>query len=213
MARWICRLLVLPLLGRMPMRLAEPLFLHQLQDSAGRHFLTRALRDARVIRQTGFVRRVTVEPFTAGQLSVTARVGLTYGDTEAETKRSAKGSHLGPPSLIIKMTRQDLIGKTVNMLVGLYRECHVYRDLLPLTDLPVPHCYYTSMATGLAHRALLFDGSYLDRYAVGCHPRSAAWPSALGWAYRTRSARRLARGVRRVAALDVLSRIRGRTCA
>ena len=144
MARWICRVLVLPLLGRMPMRLAEPLFLHQLQDSAGRHFLTRALRDARVIRQTGFVRRVTVEPFTAGQLSVTARVGLTYGDTEAETKRTAKGSHLGPPSLIIKMTRQDLIGKTVNMLVGLYRECHVYRDLLPLTDLPVPNCYWLS---------------------------------------------------------------------
>ena len=50
------------------------------------------------------------------------------------------------------------------MLVGLYRECHVYRDLLPLTDLPVPHCYYTSVSDwSRDFLVLLSDGSYLGQ--------------------------------------------------
>jgi hypothetical protein len=60
------------------------------------------------------------------------------------------------------MTRQDVVGKTVNMLVGMYRECYVYRDLLPLTDLPVPRCYYASVSSwSRDFLALLSDGAYL----------------------------------------------------
>ena len=175
--RWLCRIIVLPVLGRMPLQVAEPLFLHQLHDSAGRYFLTRVLQDSGVLQPGSYVRRTLVVPFSAGQMSSSARVELTYGDRDASSsfpnanpgkswaglnKNTSTRHNRGPPSLIVKMTRQDIVGKTVNMLVGCYRECQIYRELLPATDLPVPQCYYSSVSNLSSDFFLvLSDGAYL----------------------------------------------------
>ena len=132
--------------------LPQPGYLTDLTDQKGAAFITNVLRSHFNTKQIK-VKTISVTPFSAGQMSLTGRIDLTY---------SASTVGIPPPSLIVKMTRQDIKGKALNMLVGLYRECECYSNLLPSTGCPVPDLLFSSVNNfSKDFLLILSDGSYL----------------------------------------------------
>jgi hypothetical protein len=133
--------------------------LFDLQDTKGKEFLEKVLRDNNYLSPSDGLSTVSVTPFTAGQMSRSARLDLQY---KFSTLTSTTSIRSPPPTLIVKMTRQDIMGKVLNMLVGLYRECACYSTLLPSTGCPVPDCLFSDV-DGFSKDFLLVlsDGSYL----------------------------------------------------
>ena len=131
-----------------------PNYVTDLQDSCGQQFLTTLLRERKRLPPSASVAGVTIKPFTSGQMSDAARISIIFsGQVDAS---------LDPPAtLIVKMTRQDIQGKAINMLMGLYRECECYRSFLTQLDLPVPECLYAAVDEFSKDFLLVLeDGSY-----------------------------------------------------
>ena len=136
----------------------RPGYLLDLQDLKGKEFLEKVLRDNNYLSPSDGLSTVSVTPFSAGQMSRSARLDLQY---TLSLSKSA-GTHPPPPTVIVKMTRQDIMGKVLNMLVGLYRECACYSTLLPSTGCPVPGCLFSDVDEFSKDFLLvLSDGSYL----------------------------------------------------
>ena len=169
----------------------QPGYISDLTDSKGAAFITNVLR-AHFNNQNITVQTITVTPFSAGQMSNSARIDIKYRQKQSigsidgsasvsghnnndsnsnssnnnncysSSSQSAVQLEAYPPSLVVKMTRQDIRGKALNMLVGLYRECACYSNLIPSTGCPVPVMYFSSVDEfSKDFLLILSDGSYL----------------------------------------------------
>ena len=143
--------------------LPQPSYLSDFTDIKGRAFLTHILRQQSYLARHQFVAAVRVVQFSSGQMSNSARLELQYSDITCDsTTPTSTGLVQAPPSFIVKMARQDIKGKALNMLVGLYRECDCYSTLLPSTGCPVPDILFSSVdAFSKDYLLILSDGSYL----------------------------------------------------
>jgi hypothetical protein len=140
-----------------------PSYLSDFQDAQGKTFLTNILIRQSHLSTNQYVESVNVVPFNSGQMSNSARLELTYNEIQTTYTTSATSTAIAaPPTFIVKMARQDLKGKILNMLVGLYRECECYSKLLPSTGCPVPDILFGSVNSFSKDFLLvLSDGSYL----------------------------------------------------
>jgi hypothetical protein len=89
--------------------------------------MTCILRGKGALADSCNVTGIEVRTFAAGQTSDAARLILTYDDN-----KSANKQELAPASVIIKMSRQDIEGKIVNMLIFLWREVEFYLNFLAM---------------------------------------------------------------------------------
>jgi hypothetical protein len=171
------RLFLLPLRRAQRLLLKDftrPIYLEDFKDSKGKRFLTDVLRQESYLLQNQYVHSVNVVKFSSGQMSSAARLELTYKNApilQSSTVDTTFSTYPGkpisnainaPPTIIVKMTRQDIKGKALNMLVGLYRECDCYSTLLPSTGCPVPDIIFSTVNSfSMDFLLILSDGSYV----------------------------------------------------
>jgi hypothetical protein len=102
---------------------------------------TKILRDAKAISETCVVTAVESEQFKTGHTSDSARLKLSYSSSEAGMDQ--------PRSIVIKMARDDIKGKVLNMIGCLWREAVFYRKfsgMIPAV-MNVPKFYFASVSS------------------------------------------------------------------
>ena len=80
-------------------------------------------------------------PFENGVVGQTGRVYLTY-NTE---------NHLLPASIVIKLSRKDLVGRIINVNAEVYREIFFYKAFANSTPLKIPELLYSKVDPFLLH--------------------------------------------------------------
>jgi hypothetical protein len=102
-------------------------------------WLTKVLRKSGAIT-TSSVTVCTASPFSAGQTADSARVSLTYDKKEPGMEQ--------PSSVVIKMSREDIEGKVINQLMGLWRECEFYLQYGSAVPkcMTIAKCYYGTVS-------------------------------------------------------------------
>ena len=121
-------------------------------DDVRKEWLTCVLQENGVLGAHTAVDSVSVTAIDAGQTGHCGVLRLEYSNA------SLPASPL-PESMIIKMSRKDFAGTLLNVVVRLYRECHVYSDLLPSLKAVVPTCraYYSDVNAWTKHFILLLE--------------------------------------------------------
>ena len=80
-------------------------------------------------------------PFENGVVGQTGRVFLTY-NTE---------NHLLPASIVIKLSRKDLVGRIINVNAQVYKEIFFYQAFAGSTPLKIPELLYSKVDPFLLH--------------------------------------------------------------
>jgi hypothetical protein len=114
----------------------EQLFRHppsSLED-VRKEWLSHVLKKNEVLPAKVEIESIEIVPINTGQTGHCGTIKLSYAN-----------EHLAcPETMIIKMSRQDFAGMILNIVIGLYRECFVYRDILSSMRNEIPTCeaYY-----------------------------------------------------------------------
>ncbi len=122
-----------------------------------KEWLMKVLYSKNVISSKTKISKLTIQKIEAGQTGQTARLELEYLDSSENNNISKP-----PPSMIIKMSRQDFLGSLLNITSRLYQECETYATVLSEYNLPTCTYYYTSVdKLSKDFILLLEDASYV----------------------------------------------------
>lgn len=126
-------------------------------DDITKEWLMKALYSTKAISSKTTISKLTVQKIDAGQTEQTGRLELEYVDSSENNNISKP-----PPSMIIKMSRQDFLGSLLNITSRLYEECETYATILSEYNLPTCTYYYTSVdKLSKDFILLLEDASYV----------------------------------------------------
>jgi hypothetical protein len=87
-------------------------------------------------RNEATIQSFSLEEFDVGKTSKSGRITIHYGTSD--------NTNNAPKTAIIKMTRIDIEGIILNLVLKLYREGLFYEELAAESQLNIPICYFTS---------------------------------------------------------------------
>lgn len=110
-------------------------------------WLTHVLRARGVLSGEQRVLAADVAELDAGKTSKSARVTLTYSE----------GVTAAPTSFVLKMSRKDVQGVILNLIIKLYREGDFYSEMAAEFPLAVPKCYYSRVSRFFCHFVIMME--------------------------------------------------------